>query len=222
VIRIALMAFLAAVLGASAALAQTGERPRGGEPAGRFDYYVLALSWSPSYCADPEAAARDSLQCAAKRPFAFVLHGLWPQFERGWPERCPTRQPRDVAPALKSRMLDMMPSPVLIEHQWDKHGVCSGLDQNAYFETSRRLRNRVVTPPAYQNLTKPLMVTGRDVETAFLAANPGLTADQIVVQCDRRRLREVRVCFTKDGLHRRCGGDVRERCDGKVAMPPLR
>ena len=29
-------------------------------------------------------------QCNGPRPFSFVLHGVWPQFEKGWPENCQT------------------------------------------------------------------------------------------------------------------------------------
>jgi ribonuclease T2 len=58
---------------------------------GEFDYYVLVLSWSPSFCADsaernPEGAARNP-QCGP-RPFSFVVHGLWPQYEKGYPQFC--------------------------------------------------------------------------------------------------------------------------------------
>ena len=62
---------------------------------GEFDFYVLALSWSPSFC---EAAAergnsgRSQVQCS--RPYSFVVHGLWPQYERGFPEYCQRPSPR--------------------------------------------------------------------------------------------------------------------------------
>jgi ribonuclease T2 len=56
---------------------------------GEFDFYVLSLSWSPSFC---EAASErgnsgrsQQAQCGG-RPFSFVVHGLWPQYERGFPE----------------------------------------------------------------------------------------------------------------------------------------
>src|SRR5262245_33662096 len=78
--RIVLALLAAAVMG-SAALAQRGE-------PGAFDYYVLALSWSPTYCADG-GEERNDPQCTLGqkgRPYAFVLHGLWPQYERGWPQ----------------------------------------------------------------------------------------------------------------------------------------
>ena len=193
----------------------------GRDVAGRFDYYLLSLSWSPSYCA--EAAARDPLQCGAGRRFAFVVHGLWPQYERGWPSACKTAHARDVPAPLKQSMLDIMPSPRLVEHEWDKHGVCSGLSPQAYFALTRRARERVVVPARFAGLDRTALVTGAEVEAAFVAANPGLKPDMIAVQCDRARLREVRVCMTKAGAFRSCGRDVRDRCGStRVAMPPVR
>lgn len=189
--------------------------------AGRFDYYLLSLSWSPSYCA--EAAARDPVQCGQGRRFAFVVHGLWPQYERGWPAACKTAYARDVPAPLKQSMLDIMPSPRLVEHEWDEHGVCSGLSPQAYFALTRRARERVVVPARFQNLDRTMMVTGHEVEAAFVAANPTLKPDMIAVQCDRTRLREVRICMTKSGAFRSCGRDVRDRCGSeRVAMPPVR
>jgi ribonuclease T2 len=99
---------------------------------GNFDFYVLALSWSPSFCeAAGERGTPPQQQCAA-RPYSFVVHGLWPQYERGFPEFCQqpaTRLNRGIV----SSMLDLMPAPRLIFNEWDKHGTCSGLSPNAYF-----------------------------------------------------------------------------------------
>ena len=120
-------------------------------------------------------------------------------------------------------MLDIMPSPRLVEHEWDAHGKCSGLTPRAYFDLTRRVRNSVVIPAPYRAPAQTLMVRGADVERAFIAANPGLTPATIAVQCDRTRLREVRICVTKEGRPRACGADVRDKCGaGKVAMPPVR
>ena len=58
--------------------------PRQNAP-GKFDFYVLALSWSPSYCASLKQRAPDrppGLQCSG-RPFAIVEHGQRPEYEKG-------------------------------------------------------------------------------------------------------------------------------------------
>ena len=103
--------------------------------AGRFDYYVLSLSWSPQYCADAPGD-RDRRQCGSGRRYAFVLHGLWPQNERGFPQSC--AEGGTLPRALVDDMLDVMPSPSLVRHEWATHGTCSGLTADAYFAAARR------------------------------------------------------------------------------------
>jgi ribonuclease T2 len=191
---------------------------------GDFDYYLLALSWSPTYCAQPESAERAPLQCGSDRPYAFIVHGLWPQHERGWPRSCPAGERGDDVPrALKDDMLDLMPSPALIESQWDRHGTCTGDTQEAYFQTTRALREAIAIPQTFTRLSEPLRITGQEVEDAFVQANPGLSDEGVAVICNRGRLREVRLCFTREGDFRSCGADVRDTCgEEPVTMPPVR
>ena len=102
---------------------------------GQFDFYVLALSWSPSFCeASAENAAGRRRSNAAARPYSFVVHGLWPQYERGFPEYCQNPAPR-LDRNIVSSMLDLMPAPRLIFHEWDKHGTCSGLGRSGLFRS---------------------------------------------------------------------------------------
>ncbi len=55
--------------------------------AGQFDYYLLSLSWAPTYCL---THADDGAECSSKG-YGFVLHGLWPQYDAGgYPENCGT------------------------------------------------------------------------------------------------------------------------------------
>jgi ribonuclease T2 len=196
------------------------DAPRG--EAGAFDYYILSLSWSPSFCATP-AGRSEPLQCAGERPFSFIVHGLWPQYERGYPQNCPSDGPADAPASVERAMLDLMPSPDLIQHEWDRHGVCHGGPPEAYFQETRRLRERVRIPAEFERLSAPREVTAQEVEAAFVSANRGLTPDAMVVTCNRDRLREVRICFDKAGGFRACGADVRERCgDRPLTMPPVR
>src|SRR5467141_2389945 len=115
---------------------------------GQFDFYLLALSWSPSFCeASSEKGRAPKEQCGA-RPFSFLVHGLWPQYERGFPEFCQNPAPR-LDRNIVSSMLDLMPAPRLIFHEWDRHGVCTGLNARAYFDTVRKARAQVMIPPDY-------------------------------------------------------------------------
>jgi ribonuclease T2 len=185
-----------------------------------FDFYVLALSWSPSYCENAGRRA-DPRQCGG-RPYAFVVHGLWPQFERGYPEFCRRPAPFVPEPLVRS-MLELMPSRQLVIHQWRKHGTCSGLAPEEYFALVRRAREKVRIPAGFQRLSEYRMVTPAEVETAFIAANAGLERDMIAVDCDRRYLREVRVCVNKELEFRACPDVDRRACRApSMVMPPMR
>ena len=192
--------------------------------AGNFDFYVLSLSWSPTFCA--EAAERNKRraagpQCGA-RPYSFVVHGLWPQYDKGFPEYCQVPAPR-LDHALISSMLDLMPAPHLIFNEWDRHGTCSGLSPRAYFETVRKARAVVKIPSDYTDLQEPLSVTPGAVEDAFIKANPGLSSSGLAVSCDRKRLTEVRLCLSKDLQFRDCPEIARRSCRrDQVVMPPAR
>jgi ribonuclease T2 len=196
--------------------------PESALPLGNgFDFYVLSLSWSPSYCeAEGEEANRQ--QCAAARPYAFVVHGLWPQFERGFPESCPSDEP-DVPHAKLRTLYDIMPAAGLIRHQWRKHGSCSGLDQDDYFAVLRAARETVSIPQEFRRLGAYRTLDPDDAEAAFLKANPSLSGDAVAVTCDRRYLREVRICMTRDLEFRSCPEIDRRDCRlAKVVMPPVR
>ena len=198
---------------------------RAGGVLGQFDYYVLALSWSPTYCAD-SGRAEQSPQCSGTRPFAFVLHGLWPQYERGYPETCPTGVKPWVPSQVISSMLDIMPARGLVIHQYRKHGTCSGLEPDAYFALARKAFSSIRIPARYLSPQKPVVVSPREVETDFLKTNDTLEADMISISCGRNnRLREVRICFTKDLALRSCGENEEQgrlcRLD-RIVMPPVR
>jgi len=218
VVRAAAAALL--FLAAEPTLAQDA---RQNEP-GQFDYYVLSLSWSPSFCA--AAAERDnargaSLQCSA-RPYSFVVHGLWPQYERGFPEFCQVPAPR-LDRGIVSSMLDLMPAPHLVFNEWDRHGTCAGLSARAYFDTIRKARAAVKIPAAYLDLREPLSVTPDAVEDAFRTANPGLPPDGMAIGCDKKRLTEVRICLSKELQFRECPEVAKRSCRREqIAMPPLR
>lgn len=211
-------AFAALLLGQALPTPATAQN-RGAEP-GQFDHYVLSLSWSPSYCAT-EGAGEASVQCA--RPYAFLIHGLWPQYHRGFPEFCRTRESDRVPDQLARKYLDIIPSPGLIGHQWRKHGSCTGLGQKAYLERSREAFDAINIPDAFKLPQAPIMVSPSAVEKSFIAANKGLTPEAIAVSCDRRYLREVRICMTKDLAFTPCEEVNRKSCQlDHMLMPPVR
>jgi len=197
---------------------RTSSVARSDEQDPRFSYYVLTLSWSPAFCRT-QAAGRNPEQCGAGRHYAFVVHGLWPQRERGWPQACGVND--QPSAALIDHMLDLMPSQQLIRHEWQKHGTCSGLSAQAYFDKLRQAYESIHMPKAYISPTERFTTTLQDIERAFTEANPDLTRDGIAVQC-RRELQEVRICLDKQLNPRSCGKDVRDACKGQVTVLPTR
>jgi ribonuclease T2 len=196
-------------------------QPRGGQP-GKFDFYVLSLSWSPDYCASP-AGLRDRLQCAGPRRYDFVVHGLWPQFERGWPENC-TAGPLNLPAQLRRDILEIMPSQRLINHEWRTHGTCSGLTPQRYFESILTTWANVRIPNELKNLTKTQVeFSPADIERKFVAANPGLQPNMLAVECTGRFLKEVQVCLDKNLKFRACSAQVERACSmSKIIVRPVR
>jgi ribonuclease T2 len=185
-----------------------------------FDFYVLALSWSPSYCASKGANANRQ-QCGATKPYSFVVHGLWPQRERGYPADCATDEPR-VPRELARTLFDIMPSTGLIGYQWRKHGSCSGLSQTDYFSLLRSAREKVRVPNEFSNPREARNVAPSQVEARFIQSNPGLKPDAIAVACDGQFISDVRICMTKDLAFRSCPEVDRRACKrGSARMPPL-
>lgn len=215
-------AFVAALAGLLPAAAAQDRRQN--EP-GKFDYYLLVLSWSPSFCA--ESAERNFRQASRNpqcgpRPYSFVVHGLWPQYERGFPEFCEVPAPR-LSRAIVDDMLDLMPAPALIYHEWDRHGTCLGTSARNYFETIRKARAVVKIPPEFLDVKSALTVSPADVEAAFIKANNGLTPEGISIPCNSSRLDEIRICLTRDLQFRACSDDDRRTCRrDKLTMPPVR
>ena len=181
-----------------------------GEKAGEFDYYVMALSWSPTWCA-LEGDARGSDQCDVRHDHGWTLHGLWPQFHRGWPSYCRTPY-RAPSRGQTAAMADIMGSGGLAWHQWRKHGVCSGVDAADYFALSRKAYESVTHPPVVRRLEHAVKLPAAVVEEAFLEANPKLQPDMITITCKENRIQEARICLSKALAPVPCGRDVIRDC----------
>ncbi|MGR3434700.1 MAG: ribonuclease T2 family protein [Shimia sp.] len=195
------------------AAAAEGERP------GAFDYYVMALSWSPNWC-KLEGEARDAPQC--DRDMGWALHGLWPQNERGWPSYCPSAV-RAPSRAMTRAMSDLMGDGGSAWHQWKKHGTCAGLEAGAYFDLAREAYGSVVRPDVFRRLADPVRLPARVVEEAFLEGNPALRPDMLTVTCRDGHIQEVRICLTKALVPRNCGADVVRDCRATDALlEPIR
>jgi len=189
-------------------------RPPGDTPQGQFDYYVLALSWAPNYCASHPND--HSNECRAGQQANFVLHGLWPQANAGSsPVRCEPAQP--VAKATVRHMLEYYASRGLIQHEWQQHGVCSGVPAGDYFQQVEQAMNAVKVPDQYRNLDHSQVFSVRDIEQSFAQAN-NAPPDSFRVSCHAGELVNVEACFTKDLHYQACTGNVRECRSSQVLM----
>jgi ribonuclease T2 len=207
--RAALIGLLALSVATLAFARGHGHRGSNAQQAGKFDYWLMSLSWSPSYCVThPD----DERQCRRKG-YGFVLHGLWPQNRGGYgPQDCATRaKPED---AVIQHALAFMPSRHLIEHEWETHGACSGLDPAGYFDLADRAFASVKIPQPLTTPRRPPSMSANEIVQAFTASNPGLGTNMLSVVChDGGTLTEVRVCLNRDTLApQACGGRVRNTC----------
>lgn len=187
-----------------------------GERAGDFDYYVMALSWSPNWCA-LEGDSRSDPQCNDGTGTTFVLHGLWPQYEQGWPSYCRTAE-RDPSRSETAAMADVFGGAGSAFYQWKKHGRCSGLSARDYFALARKAFGSIAISEVFPKINKDLKVPAEVIEGAFLESNPKLSRDQVTVTCRDGMIQEVRICVTRDLQPRQCGDDVIRDCRLKDAV----
>lgn len=189
--------------------------------SGDFDYYVLSLSWSPNWCAY-EGDARNSDQCDARHDHGWILHGLWPQYHRGFPSFCNTFE-RAPTRRMTAEMADIMGTSGLAWHQWKKHGVCSGLSARAYYDLSRMAYGRVIRPPVFRQLDREVRVPASVVEEAFLKVNPDMEPDGITITCRAGFIQEARICLSRNLNPVPCGQDVVRDCTARDArFTPIR
>lgn len=187
-----------------------------GEKAGEFDYYVLSLSWSPNWCAY-EGDARGSDQCDARHDHGWILHGLWPQFHRGYPSYCNTSE-RPPSRRMTADMADIMGTAGLAWHQWKKHGTCTGLSASAYYALSRAAYASVVRPPVFRKLDQPVKLPASVVQEAFLQSNPNFAPDGVTITCRDGHIQEARICLSRDLSPVPCGQDVVRDCTARDAV----
>jgi ribonuclease T2 len=194
---------------------------RGGGTPGNFDFYVLSLSWSSAFC-ETAAAARARGQCDPGANLGFVVHGLWPQYEHGFPSDCgpAARFPSRVA--VESTQ-GLYPSEGLARYEWRKHGTCSGKSPTDYYADVRRARDAIVIPAAFVAPKDIQTWTPVDIVRAFIAANSRLRPGMLGVACARGALQEVRICFSKDLRNfQACPEVARQGCRAReVSVPPV-
>ncbi|MGE5468467.1 MAG: ribonuclease T2 family protein [Ignavibacteria bacterium] len=221
--RKAITAWLVCILMSSAGPLQArsprhhSTEPPPAQTAAGFDYYLLTLSWSPTYC---QTHGDDVHQCGS-RGFGFVLHGLWPQYDGGgYPQECSAAR---LTPAARALAESIFPNPRLAAHEWQKHGTCSGLDDLGYFKAADRARRGVAVPGSFDRPVRAFSTTPSSIVAEFTAANPGMPAAAVVVACSGAELAEVRVCLDRNLAPRACGRGIKSHCRApEVRVPAVR
>ena len=199
----------------SAAIARKRHHPTEGTSA-KFDYYLLSLSWAPSYCA--EHPNDNSTECRSGQHKGFVLHGLWPQAQSGPPPQdCGGASP--VSQQTVRRMLAYFPSASLIQHEWLKHGTCSGLSASDYFTKVEEAFKAVQVPDAFKSFSHQQSFTPHDVEANFARANHAPDS-AFRISCHDSELVGVEACMAKDLQFQPCSQSVRECAANEVQMLP--
>jgi len=200
------LALVLLCLACSVALARHHQEAAQDGESGRFDYYLLSLSWSPTYCL---THPYDRAQCASKG-YGFVLHGLWPQYDSGgYPRNCADSALSADAEAFAETLY---PSAKLVQHEWAEHGSCRGMEAIGYFRTADRATAVVRIPEVFEAPRTSLLMSSEQIASAFRLANPTLPQDSLTVVCARGQLTEVRICLSRALAPRSCGHGVRSSC----------
>ncbi|WP_246504771.1 ribonuclease T2 [Microvirga antarctica] len=191
-----------------------------GAAAGNFDFYVLALSWSPGFC-ETSSTAKENPQCAPGNGLGFVTHGLWPQSEAGYPSFCEPSG-RFVPRAVIEQFSGLFPDENLARYEWRKHGSCTGESPSGYFAAVKAARERVTIPDRLTKLATGSRVMPMEIERAFAEANPGLRPDMMSVSCGRRVFQEIRICLDRDLRNfRQCPEVDRDTCRANEISIPV-
>lgn len=204
-----------ALAGAPAAFAKHRHHDPG-SGNGSFDYYVLALSWAPTYCS--EHPSDHSSECRTGGRQGFVLHGLWPQAESGPPPMaCAPASP--VAEPVVDSMLQYYPSRGLIRHEWEEHGTCSGLSAEDYFHRVEQAFKSVQVPDQLRNVSRELDLTVGDLERIFAESNHA-PPQAVRISCHNGELVNLELCLSKDLQAQSCSASVRECPANAVSLLP--
>lgn len=127
------------------------------------DMFVFAYSWQPQFCYGQPTY----LGCTPPQSFwnsSFTIHGLWPQYSAGgYPQSCTTEafDPNVPIAIGWDTMTKYWPDAQydetdpnydsFWEHEWTKHGTCTGLPQQSYFQYTIDLLNSFPTPSLVSN-----------------------------------------------------------------------
>jgi ribonuclease T2 len=186
--------------------------------AGDFDYFLLTLSWAPEFCAT-NPNGRTSVECAPSQHRGLVVHGLWPQYDSGkWPQDCASTPP--VSSSIVNHMMPIMPGKQLIQHEWEKHGTCSGMSVQDYFGAIEKLYNGLEVPPEFKKPTASAQTNAAAIEQKFATANSA-SKGAFRISCPQNEFSAVEVCLSKDLQYQACPTTLKECRASKIEVRPV-
>lgn len=189
----------------------------GQQGSASFDYYLLSLSWAPNYCASHPTDS--SSECKAGNHTAFVLHGLWPSSNNNPMQPLSCAPARPVASDIVQHMMEYFPDKGLIQHEWAKHGTCSGLTSAQYFGKVEQAFKAVQVPDRYKKLNHSQQISVHDVEQEFAQAN-NAPAEAFRLSCHAEQLVALEACLDKDLHYQECPANARECPSSQVKLAP--
>lgn len=172
-----------------------------------FDYYLLTLSWAPEFCAT-NPSGKSSAECDPNKHMGLVVHGLWPQYDNGkWPQDCASTPP--VASSIVDHMMPIMPGKQLIQHEWSKHGTCSGLATKDYFGAIEKLYTGLQVPQDFKKPADNASTGPATIEQKFATAN-NAPKGAFRISCPQNEFSAVEICLSKDLQYQACPTTLKE------------
>lgn len=182
--------------------------------------YILALSWSPAWCEEEDPSGQTD-QCEIGRNSGLVVHGLWAGSREESRDFCETDEPDRLPDDIARQVRGFMPSVGLAAHEWKKHGSCMGLGQRGYFDTMEQAWRSIRWPSELSPARTERRMETASLRQKIVAANPGLPANAVSLQCDREGdFSEVRICLTPDLKGRPCPPSTGRGCPKSLNILP--
>jgi ribonuclease T2 len=172
--------------------------------------YLFVASWSPAYCAEHDPQGHQT-QCKhnLKKKFRFIIHGLWPQSQSNqqkvhYLNYCKAVD-KDLEGAIIDTYLYLMPSSTLMKHQWTKHGSCGDFTPRTYFAKIQELYKKFKIAALFSDIETTQSMTLEAIIAKITKQVSTITANNIVVKCQKNIFKEIRFCLNDDYTPRQCG-----------------
>ncbi|XP_024363792.2 ribonuclease 1 [Physcomitrium patens] len=197
-----------------------------------FDFLFFVQQWPGSYCDSRQGCC---FPVTGEPGPYFGIHGLWPNRDDGtYPATCSNEA---FDPSLLADVIDNLNknwgtlacnskrgNEDFWEHEWSKHGTCSGFTQREYFQNSVDLYNDYDITGALRDagiVPDDRFYSIAEISKAF--ANLLGFAPEIECNTDpkgNRQLYQVYICVAKDGKTLvECPASIRKPCQGSVQFP---